>query len=217
MLIREGNAGLETCLLKRHAKAGFVPGAHVFPGGVIEADDADSPALIGGGSTRAARAAAVRECFEECGLIPALSGGVLPEAQVSLLSGSRTFADLLAEAGATVDLSLIHPVSRWITPIGSPRRYDTRFFVAEVGPEAEARVDGVEIVSHRWITPSDALSALRRGDIDMIMPTQRTLARLARFNSVSDALVGLPMRRPDEPINIDIGNVRRVGNLTQRA
>jgi 8-oxo-dGTP pyrophosphatase MutT (NUDIX family) len=187
---------------------------------VIEAGDGDSPAMIGGGRDRAVRAAAVRECFEECGLIPALKGEVARSARAAVLAGEASFESVLSSAGATVDLSLIHPVSRWITPVGSPRRFDTRFYVAEVELGAEVEVDGVEIVGHRWSTSRDALDAVQRGEIDMIMPTHRTLVRLSAFGSVEEAIAGMPMEDPDSPITTVVesegGNVvlRIVGDST---
>ena len=96
--------------------------------------------------------------------------------------------ECLEETGIPIDPTTLHEFGRWITPEGAPRRYDTRFFVARAPDGHEGLHDGSELVASSWVRPAEALDAHARGEIDLILPTQRSLETLARFDRV-DALL----------------------------
>src|SRR3954468_2128698 len=136
ILVRE-RPELEVFVLRRNAALVFAPGATVFPGGAVDPDDAIVGAELG---VDEFRAAAARECLEECGI--------------------------------PIDARELIEFARWITPVGAPRRYDTRFFVARAPEGHEGEHDGSELVASAWMRPADVLQAFAAGDIDLIMPTQ---------------------------------------------
>ena len=103
-------------------------------------------------------------------------------------SGERRLVEVLRDEGLRIDTAGIHYFSRWITPLGAPRRYDTRFFVAAAPPEQEPLHDDREVVASRWFTPSEALRRNDAGEITMIFPTVRTLVALDRFDSAAAVL-----------------------------
>jgi 8-oxo-dGTP pyrophosphatase MutT (NUDIX family) len=203
VLLRDGDAGVETCLLQRSSQLDFVAGAHVFPGGALEAEDVTVPVVGIADAVASAQAgvdqggaafwaAAVRECFEEAGVLPAMdgvpTGAELSRLRQDLHAGRTSMAALMERVGVAVDASRLRCIARWVTPPESPRRYDTRFFLAAMPPGQVVDVDGREVVSHRWVTPSDALALHRRGEIELIFPTARTLARLEPFTTVDEAM-----------------------------
>ncbi|HUR79585.1 MAG TPA: NUDIX hydrolase [Thermoanaerobaculia bacterium] len=106
------------------------------------------------------------------------------------------------EAGIVVDPAALVATSRWITPVGLPKRFDTWFFLASVPRDVEVVIDGREIVEHLWIAPAEALA---RRDLKMVLPTIKNLETLTGFASI-DALI--ESRRgatiePIEPVLID--------------
>lgn len=217
VLVRDGADGPEVCLLRRTADAVFAPGAHVFPGGALDPADhalvthaacaprSDEVASRALGVERGGLAywiAAVRECFEEAGVLLArrVDGRPLElddpavarrfaEHRRALTSGELTLAALCEAESLVLELDAIFYLSHWITPPGAPRRYDTRFFVA-AAPESHVVVpDGSEVVADLWCRPHDALRRHAAGEVDLILPTARSLEVLARFESTT-TLVG---------------------------
>jgi 8-oxo-dGTP pyrophosphatase MutT (NUDIX family) len=211
-----GATAVEVVLLQRSLKASFVGGAHVFPGGVVDPSD-HSPAaaacVYGLDDTRASSilglasgglgfwVAAVRETFEEAGILLAVKrdtfNGLSTEelgspafvaARAAIHDGSRQLSDVLVEHGLVIDASRIRPWSRWVTPVGSPRRYDTRFFVAQAPVAAEPAHDGRETVASEWSSPIAALDRFQRSEIQLIFPTVKSLEALARYGSTVEAL-----------------------------
>jgi 8-oxo-dGTP pyrophosphatase MutT (NUDIX family) len=180
----------------------------VFPGGGLDADDADPRAYarIRGIDDRAASAAievdrdglafwvaVVRETFEECGVLLASDkGGAVPGAALAersaVESGSTHLHDLLARFDLHVDATIIELIARWITPIGPPRRYDTWFFLCAMPDGQDATHDGTEAVHLEWVRPADGLERWRRGEYVMLPPTVASLQQLAPFSSVADVL-----------------------------
>jgi 8-oxo-dGTP pyrophosphatase MutT (NUDIX family) len=138
--------------------------------------------------------AVARETFEEVGVLlgrRADGGPVDPavlEARRAVDAGTRTLLDVLESEALVLDLHTVFDMGRWITPIGPPRRYDTRFFVAQMPPGQTAVVDDVEAVHCEWRTPRDALDAWRAGELVMLPPTVCLLQVLARFTSAGDLL-----------------------------
>jgi 8-oxo-dGTP pyrophosphatase MutT (NUDIX family) len=208
-------------MLRRSPNASFLPGAYVFPGGVVDPEDAspDCLAAVDGLSDESAArqlgleagsgglqfwVAAVRECFEESGLLLAvdrngqsLSVAAAHDADFArrlesdrshLLAGTRSFGDILIDCGATIDAQHIVPWSRWVTPIGGTRRFDTRFFVTaepSVRATAELSFDEREMSDLRWFTPSEAIAD---DNVSLVTPTSSALRLLGRYGSTEVAM-----------------------------
>lgn len=213
---RSGATQLEVCLLRRNARSAFVGGASVFPGGAVDATDADE-ALVArctGLSEAEARArlrttalgvahwiAAVREAFEECALLPATtaSGESLRLGDPAVAerfaahrravdAGELTLAAVLDAEDLRLDLSALHYVAHWVTPVGPPRRYDTRFFVGRAPHDQPLAHDGSEVVAAEWTTPAAALARLEAGELAMLPPTSESLKWLDGFDDVDAVL-----------------------------
>jgi len=169
---------LEVLMIRRHAKSTFIPDAWVFPGGVVEASDYD---LGDGTELGTMRVAAARELFEESGI---WLGAPLDDADAkrrALLAGEITFATLVSES--PLDFKQLVWTSRWITPIGVPKRFDTYFFLAAAGRDAIASAENVEAVEVTWIAPSEAIDKLQ-----IVFPTLKNLEAIAGFSSTSELL-----------------------------
>jgi 8-oxo-dGTP pyrophosphatase MutT (NUDIX family) len=218
ILVRPGPGadGVEAFLLRRTQALEFAPGACVFPGGSVDERDADpaiavagwigpAPADLGhllGISAERARAlvcAAVRETFEESGVL--LAGPspteLVPDSAVPvqdrhrLLDGSLSLGELLSRHGLALRADLLTPWARWITPEISPRRFDTWFFAAALpdGQLAGLVTAGPgESDSGTWWRPSAALEAARAGQITLLPPTAVTLAELAAYPDIGGIL-----------------------------
>jgi 8-oxo-dGTP pyrophosphatase MutT (NUDIX family) len=194
MLVRDAPE-FEVFMLRRNPESVFAGGAYVFPGGAVDPDDRDY------GDDRRFWVAAVRETFEEAGVllartrdhdapfdVSAAALADLADDRLRLLTGSATFADVLDAHAAHVDLDALVPFARWITPAPSPRRFDTWFFAA-AAPDGHAyEHDDNEAVASEWIRPSDALARARADDIELIYPTVRTLLVMARYATAIEFL-----------------------------
>jgi len=214
MLLRGGPAsgGFEVYMLRRQQSMAFAPGAQVFPGGSVDLRDADEEVAWAGPPAshwgevfdappelaRALVCAAVRETFEESGVLLA---GPSPQTVVAdttgddweadrqaLLDRSVSLAELLARRSLILRADLLRPWSRWITPVIEPRRFDTRFFAAALPPGQRTRDVGGEATSVEWITPRAALDAGRAGRIQLWLPTAMTLAELAEYPGTAAVL-----------------------------
>lgn len=216
MLLRDGDRGLEVCMLQRNLNSDFVGGAYVFPGGAVDPEDADDDVVgvcAGRDDPAASRlvgvergglafwVAAVRESFEEAGVLLAAhpDGEVVSfrDEQVAqrfvrhraeVDSGRRRLAAVCAEEGLCLTVGDMHYFSRWVTPLGAPRRYDTRFFVAAAPREQVALHDDREVIGTRWLTPREALADHEAGRMTMIFPTVRTMVALDRFDAADEVL-----------------------------
>lgn len=209
ILLRDGAAGLEVFLMERSARMAFAPSQTVYPGGSVDRADAE----VGRGlaapwadrfgcppeQAGAVLSAAVREVLEETGVLLAAPGAWsdrpgLADRQEALVAGRTTFAAVLAGLGATLDPGLLHPWARWVTPVWSPRRYDTFFLLAALPPGQSARGGSYEASAVAWRTPAEALRRAREGLSDMFTPTVETLADLADLPDVRAALVAADAR-----------------------
>jgi 8-oxo-dGTP pyrophosphatase MutT (NUDIX family) len=218
MLLRESPRGPEVFMMKRTSRIDF-GGLHVFPGGKVNPEDAhgemarhcaglsddEASTRLGVGAEGLAYwVAAIRECFEESGVLLAYGpdGEILRAAKArwaeglarlrdELNAGTRTFLDVCRATDMQLATDRVAYFSHWITPEGPPRRYDTRFFVA-AAPEAQQGLhDDGELVDSLWMRPADALDARRRGEIDMIYPTFTTLEALADWDDVPSLLAAV--------------------------
>jgi 8-oxo-dGTP pyrophosphatase MutT (NUDIX family) len=200
-VLRDGPGGVETFLLKRHGKSGFFPGAHVFPGGRVDLEDADVPVeggredrdRMGAAGAAAYQVAAVRETLEEAGILLA-RGRATPADRAALQRREATFGEVAAARGWVVDASGLAYWSWWITPLAEHKRYDTRFFIAAVTGQDEARHCGEETVDSEWIRPADAIARSNAGEIFLAPPTYITLQELAGYGTTAAALAAAPGR-----------------------
>ena len=218
MLVRDGDAGVEVFMLRRHQGNAFLGGAYVFPGGAVDdhdrspeieavcagRTDADASRLLGldppvGGL--AFWVAAVREAFEEAGVMLAYgadgricdwsddaTAARFADHRKAIDAGERRLVDVCEEEGLRLAVDAMHYFSHWITPVGPPRRYDTRFFVAKA-PEGHTYLhDERETIANEWVRPADAIEREARGEVDIIFPTLRTLETIGRFDTTDDLL-----------------------------
>ena len=212
MLLRPAGPGLEVYMLRRKSSMAFAPGAFVFPGGSVDARDADlqtawagpDPAAwgeifeVGPELACALVCAAVRETFEESGVLLAgpsadsvvadTTGADWEEDRHALISRSLSLAEMLARRGLVLRSDLLRPWSRWITPVVEERRFDARFFAAALPHQQRTRDVGGEAAEVAWVRPDDAIAAGRRNEIVLWPPTAVTLAELAACADVTAAL-----------------------------
>jgi 8-oxo-dGTP pyrophosphatase MutT (NUDIX family) len=204
--------GFEVYMLKRQSSMKFAPGAYVFPGGSVDPRDAEADLAWTGpdaaewgrllgvppGPARALVCAAVRETFEESGVLLA---GPSPDEVVAdttaedweadrhaLLDRSQSLAGLLTRRGLMLRSDLLRPWSRWITPELERRRYDTRFFAAALPPGQRTRDVGGEAAGVAWVRPADAIAAGQRREIFLMLPTRITLGELDACSTVDGVL-----------------------------
>ncbi|HYI07433.1 MAG TPA: NUDIX hydrolase [Thermoanaerobaculia bacterium] len=172
LLLRDGP--LEVLMLRRHEKSSFMPGAWVFPGGIAEKTDMDM------------RVTAVRETFEESGIWLGAPLADAEEKRRRLLAGEIAFGELLAEG--PVDLDQLVPTSRWITPVGVPKRFDTWFYLAAVSRDVVATAELNELVDAVWISPPEALAKHAERSMQIMFPTARNLEALVGFASAAELM-----------------------------
>lgn len=205
LLVRDSPQGLEVLLQDRDPNTRFAGGATVFPGGKVDGRDLEARDRARGvdglaPEACALRLAAIRELFEECGILLARGAG-----EEDLLGGERTLALATEhraelESGrlglaALADLERLElaadrlvPFAQWITPEPLPRRFDTYFFLAALPADQEPRDETSESVRLHWATPAFALAEAAAGRCAMMFPTRMNLAKLGRSRSVEQAL-----------------------------
>jgi 8-oxo-dGTP pyrophosphatase MutT (NUDIX family) len=174
LLLRD--APLEVLMMRRLETSSFVPDSWVFPGGAVEDDDR---ALAGGDEVNTMRYAAARELFEESGVWLGLPLRDPEEKRRALLAGERTFRALLAQA--PLDLERLVWTSRWITPKGIPKRFDTYFFLATCGRETPATLHESEASEIAWIAPGEAIERHLRREMKIVFPTLKNLEATTGF------------------------------------
>jgi 8-oxo-dGTP pyrophosphatase MutT (NUDIX family) len=211
VLLRDGAAGLEVWLLTRVTQMVFAGGMAVFPGGRVDDADADLPFAAGAEATAVARlgcephearallGAAVRETFEETGVLLTVPAADLSGARTDVEGGRVSFGDLLRANGLSVDADAVHLWARWITPPGEVRRYDARFFVAAVPSGVDAQDVTSESSAARWFGVGDALERAQRGEIGLMPPTIVTLASLVKYGTVAE-VIGAAEERILDPV-----------------
>ena len=217
---RTGRTDVEVCMLRRNLASEFVAGAYVFPGGSVDpADRGDAAGALCDGLTDAEASrivglesgglalwvAALRECFEEAGVLLARSrdaarGTDLLDTtdpavrlrfeahRLAVNEGSTDLSDVCRAEDLVLAVDGVHYVSHWITPELSPRRYDTRFFVAAAPPGQVARHDDGETIATVWLRPADALERFGAGEIELLPPTVDVLTKLAAHTSAEGVL-----------------------------
>jgi 8-oxo-dGTP pyrophosphatase MutT (NUDIX family) len=193
---------LEVFMVVRSRSVDFAASAMVFPGGKVTAEDeALAQAAMGGAhlapSHRAHAIAAIREAFEEAGLLLAhdAAGAPVSEARVRSLDplrtridkGTHSFADMLHAEGLTLHLDAVHRFAHIITPKVSPKRFDTQFYLAPVPAAHQPKLDMSEVVEGFWTTPAHAITGTG-GQYLLMRPTRMVLERLARAADVAAAM-----------------------------
>jgi len=209
VLARDGARGIEVFLVQRTRQARFMGGMYVFPGGALDpADGAPNHAALAKGLDDARASAilgiercglaywvaALRECFEESGFLFANEADGTPvrmedaaamagyaDARERMAAGTLDLAGLCCARQLTLAPERLLYFSHWITPVGLPRRFDTRFFVALVPSGQHGTADQRETIAHGWMRPADALARAAAGEIELAFATVRTLEALAGF------------------------------------
>lgn len=224
VLIRDTENGIETFVQRRASTMAFAAGMTVFPGGGLNDGDTN-PDLPWAGPeprwwaeqfsvdediARGLVSAAVRETFEECGVL--LAG--TPDAIVAdatafaserdqLAAGQLSMTDFLQANDLVLRTDLLRPLSNWITPEGEKRRYDTKFFLAELPVSQRADGNTSEAAETGWFTPAALLESWRAGDTILMPPTWAQLRVIENIESVADALEVVHEIRPIMPSWVD--------------
>jgi 8-oxo-dGTP pyrophosphatase MutT (NUDIX family) len=218
-VIRDGERGIETWMMRRVKARAFAPGAAVFPGGSVDERDADVSVPWSGSDpeTFAARfgtdprtarelvTAALRELFEETG---ALLANPLPDvdldaARIAIEARELPLAQFLADHGSVLDAGALHPWARWVTPAVETRRYDTWFFVATLPEGVEAQAVSSEADVAGWVVVQDMLDANERGENRLLPPTIAMLRALIEGGTVAKVIAEAP-NRSLEPIHPEV-------------
>ncbi len=185
-------------MVQRNSR-GFFGSLHAFPGGKVDPEDVEA------GASEAPRHAAMRELAEEVGFVLASSGCVeTPEVK------GPDYYRWLREAAVDVDIESLVLVSRWVTPQGAPRRFDTWFFLGTCHDPPRVRIDADELDGFEWVTPGEALERYRSGVWRMFLPTVAHLRWLDRRTSVQDAITsadGADGRTLIEPMMVEDGSL----------
>jgi len=205
VILRDGRHGVEVFMVVRHREVDFASGALVFPGGKVDAGDADAAwADLAPGAPvlpdRAFVVAAARETFEEAGLVLARrrdaqslldaedTHRLVERYRAQLLAGEISFLDLVRAEDLLLATDLMVPFAHWITPERVPKRFDTHFLLVAAPVEQLGAHDGGEIVEGFWIAPRQALRDAEAGARTLVLPTQMNLIKLARYATVAEAV-----------------------------
>jgi 8-oxo-dGTP pyrophosphatase MutT (NUDIX family) len=221
-------SGVEVYMLRRARSMAFAPGASAFPGGSVDPRDAEDEVAWAGPDAadwgrlldappalaRALVCAAVRETFEESGVLLAgpVAGTLVADTsgpdweadRTALLDRSLSLAQLLARRDLVLRSDLLRPWARWITPATEARRYDTRFFAAELPPGQRTRDVGGEAEQVAWTQPAEAIRAARARELFLLPPTAACLAGLAGYPDVTAALAAGHSMRPVIPAVVQV-------------
>ncbi|MBA3477755.1 MAG: MBL fold metallo-hydrolase [Lautropia sp.] len=200
LLLRDSPDGYEVLMTRRSLKASFAPGAFVFPGGAVDTADGSPQAMALSRSRptqtpehRRFAVAAIREAFEELGILLASASGRAGYVDASLVGtmDRSSGTDFLAQVAArhlTLAVDDVWWLAHWVTDRDLPKRFDARFLVARMPPGQEPAPDNSEQFEPVWISPKEALRRHEAGRFDMIFPTIRTLRRMAQWPTVGDLL-----------------------------
>jgi 8-oxo-dGTP pyrophosphatase MutT (NUDIX family) len=208
VLLRDAPGGPEAYLLRRVKGMAFAGGMHVFPGGSVDPDDAQADVAWAGPSAaqwgewfgadeplaRSLVCAAVRETFEECGVLLAgespdhlledVSSDEWEAERAALEAREQSLSQLLARRGLVLRTDLLRPFAHWITPEVEPRRFDTRFFLAQMPAGQVCRDVGGEADERLWVRVKDSLDQ----GLVLMPPTHTSLRDLVPYGDVRSAL-----------------------------
>jgi len=204
LLLRDGaDGGLEVLMTRRSAQASFAPGAYVFPGGGIDALDAQSHAAA---DRRPAQSdlhltqaiAAIRESFEELGILLArhADGRMADAADIAAIDRHQPFVAQCTARGLRLAADSVYLLAHWTADRDLARRFEVPFLVARMPEGQEPVADEAEQFEPVWVRPADALARHEAGQFFMIFPTIRTLQRLAKFESSQAVLDAVANEKP---------------------
>jgi glyoxylase-like metal-dependent hydrolase (beta-lactamase superfamily II)/8-oxo-dGTP pyrophosphatase MutT (NUDIX family) len=219
LLLRDGALGVEVLMTRRSPNASFLPGAYVFPGGRVDADDHQTHTLArapdAGGRYRTAALAALRETFEELGILLAVQadGRPITRTHLQALDRSRALYPQLQAQGWSLAVDQARMLACWTTDRSVPKRFDTVFFAALMPDQQEPVADEMEQFEPVWVRPQDALAQHQAGNFFMIFPTIRTLHWLSAFEQAGQALAACT---EDEPLWNSTPRGGLVGGQPQR-
>lgn len=227
ILVRDGvpvGEPWQTFMVRRHVRSDFAADVFVWPGGKVDASDRDPdlmglvdghlpPDTDGAGAVewKALRMAAIRELFEEAGILlarradgksPDLMG---PDAdrfdryRRQLQAGTLTMVELACEEGLRYLAGALHQLSRWVTPLSFPRRFDTRFFVARAPRDQTPIHDRGETTASTWVVPEDAIEEFEAGAFPLVFATEAHLRRMSAFHSI-DEMIAVCQSADLEPV-----------------
>lgn len=204
IMARDGENGMEVFMVKRNRQIDFAAGALVFPGGRVDDDDT-APEVIrrcrGSGQLPEPEigyyVAAIREAYEECGILLACNRSdteILPADRLSkfehhrraLCANKIKFSEILEYEDLFPACDRLTPFAHWVTPEIMPQRFDTWFFVTAAPPGQKGRHDGCESVASLWITPKALLAEAATGKFAVMFPTRLNLAKISRFRNMAD-------------------------------
>lgn len=229
VLLIDDRPDLQVFMMKRNAAIQFAGGMWVFPGGAVDAGDdaanyqrfcthrteadASSQLAIEKGGL-AYYVAAIREAFEEAGILLALHRAT--EEPLRLLEdsvkqrfdtlrdgvneGEVNFLDVIDQEGLILDAGQIHYVARWITPEGPPRRFDTRFFLTRMPSDQDPIHDDNELINSGWLSPAEVIDKVALKEMGMLPPTLRMIEALAEFDSTDQVMAAAAADLEDERI-----------------
>ncbi len=233
VMLVDDRPDLQVYMMERHADTVFAGGMWVFPGGSVDqADDhagfeaisvhrSDEDAsrlmdLPNGGL--AYYVAAIREAFEEAGILLALHKDshrplTLTEPELEerfedhrdhVNDGSRAFLDIVREENLILDVGQMHYIARWITPLGPPRRFDARFFISRM-PEGQTPLhDNRELVHAEWFSPKEILQRVEQDEMVLMSPTLRMIRSLAKFDSADQVIAAASANQPDHRARVTL-------------
>ncbi|RLA19818.1 MAG: NUDIX domain-containing protein [Gammaproteobacteria bacterium] len=216
VLIRDADRhGIEVCMLRRVAKSSFAASAFVFPGGAVDKGDSeanwtdyfiDSGVSLLDKLATTYKIAAIRETFEEAGIMVAGfpdSIEISAEQRALLNQGQASFQDILNANQLKINLKEVLFYDHWITPVGAPIRFDTRFFIAVAQAEQTVLHDNQETDLSRWASPAEFLELYDKKEVKLMPVTHVQLERLSRFKSVEAVLKAThkePVCEPTLPV-----------------
>jgi 8-oxo-dGTP pyrophosphatase MutT (NUDIX family) len=232
VMLIDDRPDLQVYIMERHADIVFGGGMWVFPGGrvdeldepevfaqyCLQRTDAEASALMhmpAGALTY--YIAAIREAFEEAGILLALhrdTGKLLDLSEPGMVrrfeahrrdinDSNRNFIELLKEENLILDVATMHYIARWITPEGPPRRYDTRFFITRMPASQTPIHDDHELVHAKWLAPRDILANFAAGSMTLMSPTLRMLRCLDRFDNAAQVMAAAAANQPDERVRVN--------------
>jgi 8-oxo-dGTP pyrophosphatase MutT (NUDIX family) len=232
VMLVDDRPDLQVYMMERNANTVFAGGMWVFPGGSVDADDdpdlfqhisihrSDAQAstlldLPRGGL--AYYIAAIREAFEEAGVLLALNRNTREPLDLKdkataarfqshrndINDSNRNFVEIIEEENLILDAGEMHYVARWITPVGPPRRFDARFFIARMPRRQVPIHDDYELVHSRWLSPAAILDSVESEDMVLMSPTLRMIKCLARFESADEVIAAAASNLPDERARVN--------------
>ncbi|UTW54057.1 NUDIX domain-containing protein [Kordiimonas sp. SCSIO 12610] len=197
LVVRDGKTGLEVLMMERAKTMRFAPGAFVFPGGKVDAEDMKLWRWRGQVSDlrmnkeTSYKIAALRELFEEVGVCHATGSrhkAVISNSKMAIARKSgNEFRRMLVKQGLVLDTKSLEPFAHWVTPENLPRRFDTYFYIAHHKGQ-KAKHDGNEAISHRWVNPQKLLDSWEGDQVPLMFPTRLNLVKLARAKTAREAV-----------------------------